>query len=99
MSASFDKHTIPIVSACMKRGGTPAFAMNQISVTHDEAENGIHYYLAEANLLEAGFEEPFVHFPEEESPAFLHPAVRAYLASPEINQAEPILTENVPCPA
>ena len=60
--------------------GTPAFALNEVAVTQDEAENGIHYYLVEADLLEAGFEEPFVHFDEDEAPAFLHPAVRQRLA-------------------
>jgi hypothetical protein len=75
------KRTIAVVSACMTPEGTPAFALNQVAVTQDEAENGIHYYLVEADLLEAGFEEPFVHFDEGEAPAFLHSAVRRHLAN------------------
>jgi hypothetical protein len=74
------KRTIPIVSACMTREGLPTFALNTIEVTADEATDGVHFYLVEADLLEAGFEEPFVHFPVNEAPAFLHPSVRAHLA-------------------
>jgi len=73
------KHPIAIVSACMRVDGTPHLAITEVSVTQEEIENGIHYYLAEAELLDAGYEEPFVHFAEDESPAFLHPAVREYL--------------------
>jgi hypothetical protein len=75
------KRAIAVVSACMTADGTPAFALNQIAVTQDEAENGIHYYLAEAELLQKGFEEPFVHFDQFEAPSFLLPAVREYLES------------------
>jgi hypothetical protein len=74
-----DKHTIAVVSACMKKDGTPAFALNTVEVTHEEEANGIHYYLAEGQLLEDGFEEPFVHFGEDEAPAFLFPAIRQHL--------------------
>jgi hypothetical protein len=74
------KRKIAVVSACMKADGTPTFALNEVAVTQDEAENGIHYYLVEADLLEAGFEEPFVHFDHDEAPPFLHPAVRQHLA-------------------
>jgi hypothetical protein len=63
----------------MKQDGTPAFALNEVSVTKEQAENGIHYYLAEAQLLLDGLQEPFVHFDENEAPAFLHPAVRQLL--------------------
>lgn len=73
------KQTVAVVSACMTRDGCPTFALNEVEVTQDEADNGIHYYLAEADLLEAGLEEPYVHFDDTESPAFLHPAVREFL--------------------
>ena len=76
------KRPIAVVSACMTRDGTPTFALNQVEVTQDEAENGVHYYLVEALLLEDGYEEPFTHFDEQEAPAFLHPAVRQYLGLP-----------------
>jgi hypothetical protein len=49
-----DKRSIPIVSACMRADGTPAFAYHVIEVTSQEAVNGIPYYLAEAQLLEEG---------------------------------------------
>src|SRR5260370_1406376 len=79
MSPSEDKRTIAVVSACMTAAGLADFALNEVEVTPEEAENGIHYYLAEAQLLQHGYEEPFVHFAETESPGFLHPAVREYL--------------------
>jgi len=95
MSAWSEKHTIVIVSACMRVDGTPHLAITEVAVTQEEIENGIHYYLAEAELLDAGFEEPFVHFAEDESPAFLHPAVRQYLEmSPSTtNTITPTLSE------
>ena len=75
------KRTIAVVSACMTATGLPAFALNEIDVTADEAANGVHYYLAEAQLMEGGFEEPFVHFDQFESPPFLLAAVTEYLES------------------
>ncbi len=75
------KRQVTVVSAVMRSDGLPDFAMTQVEVTQDEYENGIHSYLAEADLLEAGFEEPFVHFPEGEGPPFLLPAVTEYLDS------------------
>ena len=76
--------TIRIVTACMTREGTPTFACNEVNVTHDDAENGIHYYLAEAQLMIDGFEEPYVHFDEDESPGFLHPAVLSMQRSRDV---------------
>ncbi len=75
------RRTIAIVTACMNRQGYPEFVLNHATVTPEEAENGIHYYLVEADLFLAGYEEPFVHFDDQEGPPFLHPAVRQYLAS------------------
>lgn len=71
------KRMIAVVSACMNRDGTPGFACNAVEVTHDEYENGVHYLLVQDRLMDAGFEEPWVHFDEMEAPAFLHPAVLA----------------------
>jgi hypothetical protein len=75
------KHPVTVVTACLRADGYPDFAVTRVEVTHEEAENGIHYYLVEAELLEAGYEEPFVHFSEEEAPAFLLPAVQQHLAA------------------
>jgi hypothetical protein len=80
MPQSEGKRPITVVSACMKSSGTPELVLNQIEVTQDEEDNGIHYYLVEALLMEAGYEEPFVHFSESEAPAFLIPAVQGQLA-------------------
>ena len=82
MSPSEGKHTITVVSACMTAAGLPDFALNEVAVAPEEAENGIHYYRAEAQLLQDGYQEPFVHFDSTEGPAFLHPAVREYLGLP-----------------
>ena len=73
------KRSIAVVSACMTSNGSPTFAINEVAVTHDEALNGIHYDLADAELLNHGYEEPFTHFDEFEAPTFLHPAVRQHL--------------------
>jgi hypothetical protein len=81
MSLEQKKQPVTIVTACMTRNGTPEFAINEVEATPEEIENGIHYYLAEANLLEQGYEEPYVHFGEDESPAFLLPAVRQHIGN------------------
>jgi hypothetical protein len=78
MSTS-DKRVITVVTACMRRDGKPTFARTEVGVTTEEAENGVHYYLVEADLLAAGYEEPMVHFSEDESPSFLFPAVEQFL--------------------
>jgi len=75
------RRPVTIVSAVMRSDGLPDFAVTQVEVTQDEYENGIHLYLAEAELLEAGYEEPFVHFPQDEAPPFLLPAVKDYLGT------------------
>ena len=80
MSTSSDQRPIAIVTACMTRAGLPTFARNEVAVSPEEAENGAHYYLAEAKLREDGYEEPYVHFAEGEGPAFLHDAVRLFLS-------------------
>ena len=92
---------ITIVSACMNANGCPDFALNVVEVTQEQIDNGIHYYLAEAELLQSGYEEPFVHFDEGEAPRFLHPAVRQYLGLEPIADA-PITVarrEENACPA
>jgi hypothetical protein len=82
MPQGHEKGPIAIVSACMRADGTPTFIYQVVEVSSQEADNGIQYYLAEAQLLEEGYEKPFVHFGAEESPPFLHDAVRQYLGLP-----------------
>lgn len=91
MTAWEGKRTVAVVSACMTRDGSPTFVLNEVEVTQDEVEDGIHYYLVEADLLEAGYEEPYVHFADTESPAFLHPAVREFLGRSPL-MPEPLIT-------
>ena len=94
MASQTDTRTIAIVTACMKADGTPTFALNQVEATQEQLENGIHYYLVEATLLENGFEEPFVHFDQNEAPAFLHAAVRQHLShSAPTELTSPIFVE------
>ena len=90
MSQRPDQRPLAIVSACMTAQGLPEFVLTTVEVTQAQIENGVHYYLAEGELLERGYEEPFVHFDESESPPFLHAAVRDYLcsSSPTSNPSE-----------
>lgn len=100
MTPETGKQRITVVTACLNAAGIADFAINEAEVTAEEYEEGIHIYLVEADLLEAGFEEPFVHFPESESPSFLHPAVRQYLGMPPwIVRRNPAVTqETTSCP-
>jgi hypothetical protein len=79
MSTPSDPCPCTIVTACLRADGTPTFAVTEVTVTAEQRENGVHYYLAEADLLLAGYEEPFVNFDDSERPAFLLPAVQEYL--------------------
>jgi hypothetical protein len=74
--------TITVVSACMTVAGMPTFSLNQVEVSHEEYENGVHYGLAEVQLMDQGCEEPYVHFDEFEAPAFLLPAVTSQVGGP-----------------
>ena len=85
-----DKRTISVVTACMRPDGKPTFARTEVAVTQEEAENGVHYYLVEGELLEAGYEEPMVHFAADEAPAFLFAAVEEFL-SVESTMLEPTI--------
>src|ERR1700716_1951486 len=82
MLAAIEKRTIAIVTACLRADGTPTFARTEVEVTQDEAENGVHYFLVEAELRKSGYDEPMVHFADSESPAFLFPAVQQFLGLP-----------------
>jgi len=84
-----NKRQVTVVSACMRSNGYPTFALNQVEVDDDDYINGVHFLLVEDLLAAAGYEEPYVHFPESESPAFLIPAVRQYLG---INTPEAALS-------
>ena len=79
MSLLQEKQRLMIVTACMRADGTPTFVVTDVEATPEECANGVHYYLAEADLLEAGYEEPFVHFDPAEAPPFLLPTVRDHL--------------------
>ena len=82
------KRALTVVSAWMARDGTPDFALNEVEVTHDEYENGVHYDFVEDRLKDAGYDEPYIHYDEFDTPAFLFPAVKQYLGAPA-NAAEP----------
>jgi hypothetical protein len=100
MAHTESKQPIVVVTACMKPDGRPDFTLNLVEVTEEEPENGVHYYLVEARLAEAGYEEPFVHFDENEAPAFLFPTVRQHLnPSPTVVvESNPVHAEPKPCP-
>ena len=89
MSEQNGKHSVAVVTACMRRDGLADFVLTEVKVTAEQAENGLHFYLVEADLLEAGFEEPFTHFDEGEAPAFLFPAVKQYLHSQPTDTSQP----------
>ena len=74
-----EKEPVTVVTACMRPDGTPTFTMHTVGVTAEELSDGLHYGLVEMQLHKGGYQEPFVHFAENESPDFLHPAVRRYL--------------------
>jgi hypothetical protein len=96
------KNPLAIVTACMRADGTPTFAYQIVEVTSEEVDNGVQYYLAEAQLLEDGYEEPFVHFGLEEAPPFLHEAVRLYLGLSPVTaelSSQATLSEDQPCRA
>lgn len=94
------KKPIAVVTACMNADGTPDFAFNEVEVTHDEFENGIHYDLVEDRLADAGYDEPYLHFDEVEAPSFLHPAVRQYLHMPPwvVRPHVPVIEEQPDAP-
>ena len=87
------KRSLAVVTACMRADGLPDFALTEVEVTHDEYENGVHYELVADRLVDAGYDEPFVHFDPIEAPAFLHPAVRDYLGAADpvahVHEEEP----------
>src|SRR5262245_13891443 len=97
MTTQEGKRPVTVVTACMTGAGLPDFALTVVEVTPEEADNGVHYYLAEAQLPEAGYGEPFVHFAGAEAPAFLVPAVRQYLrARASASEPSPVLTQEEP---
>ena len=88
---------ITIVTACMRSDGLPHFAMTEVTATQEQIDNGIHYYLAESELLMQGLEEPFVHFDQNEAPSFLLPAVRRHLAESPL-AIQPSRRKELACP-
>ncbi len=92
MNRRQQRQRVAIVTACMRPDGFPTFALNQVEVTTEEYENGVHYALVERLLTQVGcFEEPFIHFADGEAPPFLLPAVQQYLGLTSHSQ------EDQPC--
>ena len=85
---------IAVVTACMSVSGLPQFVLNEVEVTAEEAANGVHYYLVEADLQQGGYEEPYTHFDQFEAPAFLHPAVRRLASSVADSSTVTLLEEH-----
>lgn len=77
MRAWTGKQPIGVVTACLREDGIADFAFTEIEVTQEEYRNGVHCDLVENRLIDAGYGEPFDPF---DSPSFLLPAVREYLA-------------------
>ena len=88
MSAWTGKRKLTVVTACLNASGTPDFALTEVEVTHTEYANGVHCDLAEERLAAAGYEEPYLHFVEEDAPEFLVPAVRQYLGATDTLQPD-----------
>src|SRR5271155_1605698 len=74
------KRSLAVVTASMNSTGSPEFVYNQVEVTHEEYENGIHFIMVEDLLADDGYEEPWVHFDEVEAPSFLIAAVKEAVA-------------------
>jgi hypothetical protein len=89
MPAWTGQRSITVISACMTVAGLPTFAISEVAVTHEEYENGVHYSLAEGKLMDAGYEEPFVHFAEQEARPFLIRAVKQCIGTQGSGQ-EPV---------
>lgn len=87
------KRAITVVTACMNALGMPDFALNEVEVTHEEYENGVHIDLVEDRLVDERYDEPYTHFDEFDAPAFLIPAVKKYLADDDEEGLEPFITE------
>jgi hypothetical protein len=79
MSVGTSKRKRTVVTACLNAGGMPDFALTEVEVTDTDYANGSHHDLVAQRLVAAGYEAPFVHYDEEDAPAFLVPAVRHYL--------------------
>ena len=94
MTAWQGKRQLTVITACMRMSGEPTFARTEVEVTHEEYENGLHYDLAAERLLDAGLEEPFVHYDSFEAPAFLVAALSESLAdgfqAPDLIIEEPV---------
>ena len=91
------RRKIAVVTACLNVSGLPEFVLNEVEVTAEEAANGVHYYLVEADLQQAGYEEPYTHFDQFEAPAFLHPAVRQHLSTSVNGSNKVALSEEKQC--
>lgn len=78
------KREMVVVTACADASGRPTFAITKLAVTIEEYEDGGHYTMAEDDLFDRDYESPFVHFDEDEAPAFLLPAVEKWLLAGDL---------------
>src|SRR5437868_4739301 len=90
------KRPLVVVTACTNAAGLPDFVFNEVEVTQAEYEEGVHYDLVAECLADARYEQPFVHFDEFDSPAFLIPAVRHYLGVADGPDPDLILSPEYP---
>jgi hypothetical protein len=62
---------IAVITACTYASGGPGFAYSEHEVTQAQYDEGEHYEQASAEALDKGYEEPFVHFDENDGPDWL----------------------------
>jgi hypothetical protein len=71
---------VVLIAACRNGDGNPDFAVVVVHCTQDSVRSGLHYDEAALLLEDAGYEEPFVFFDENNAPDWLKANVTRRIA-------------------
>ena len=71
-----EKKKIDVVTACCDALGKPVLVMNTVMADENEVAACCHFDRAARLLRNRGYQQPFVHFDEEDGPTWLLEAMR-----------------------
>lgn len=71
-----EQKKVDVVTACCDADGEPVLVINTVLADENEIALGDHYDRAARLLRNRGYQQPFVHFDEEDGPTWLLEAMR-----------------------
>lgn len=72
-----EKKKVAVITACCDANGKPVLVLNEVLADENDLALGCHYDRVAQKLRNRGYNQPFVHFDEQDGPAWLFEKKRA----------------------